>query len=589
MTEQANGVQIAAIVFHFARSYVGELTHRALEHRGQASDSVRDALNSAIANSIKLVGFRDASKAPVEHLRDAVLDALGYGDSRLAVGVLRAWVESRQDLEDLVTRRLEELDIPADGPDFRNRVFPHRWDHDEWVNETEAIARSNGDLDEDDVAMMLCYVSGRMPVFPERVADLESALLRDFLLQLDELPSDASEWDELPAFARAMTELADLRASERRKFLEASLAEVLETMRADFEPELRYIELDVASWNEQAAARPELVPEALDVARQLEEELVLYRTVRPQADSREEEAARAVERTEREGEILRIAGEWTALMSRPPVQADIPPEDDAAAPEEAAAEADGRDAPAAVGEAEQAEPAVSPEEHEGALAEIERLRERSEALTDENTRLAQAAENLESDKRALDDEASRLKDELARSREMQETWRLSYVSAMASTGGAPGETPAEPDSVAEAVALAERSFPDRLAFALNSKSEKNSPFQKPDEVFDVLAWLATDYHARRTGPGSAPDFDRLLKEACSGWSYKAGQTEVTREQFAPWYATQHDGKQYDLLHHLAKGNSRDPKSTIRIAFAWDDERRHVVVGYIGRHQRNRRT
>ena len=39
------------------------------------------------------------------------------------------------------------------------------------------------------------------------------------------------------------------------------------------------------------------------------------------------------------------------------------------------------------------------------------------------------------------------------------------------------------------------------------------------------------------------------------------------------------------MTHLGKGASFDPKSTIRIGFAWDDERRRVVVGYVGRHQR----
>ena len=31
------------------------------------------------------------------------------------------------------------------------------------------------------------------------------------------------------------------------------------------------------------------------------------------------------------------------------------------------------------------------------------------------------------------------------------------------------------------------------------------------------------------------------------------------------------------------------RSTIRIVFAWDDETDRVVVGYVGRHQRNRQS
>ena len=38
-----------------------------------------------------------------------------------------------------------------------------------------------------------------------------------------------------------------------------------------------------------------------------------------------------------------------------------------------------------------------------------------------------------------------------------------------------------------------------------------------------------------------------------------------------------------------KGTSFDPQNTIRIAFDWDDEEKRVVVGYIGRHQKNRRS
>ena len=108
-------------------------------------------------------------------------------------------------------------------------------------------------------------------------------------------------------------------------------------------------------------------------------------------------------------------------------------------------------------------------------------------------------------------------------------------------------------------------------------------------MFDALAWLATAYHDRRANPGGSPDFDRLLKESCPGWSYKSSQTEITREQFEEWYTTTWEGKSYVLNPHLGKGISYDPQNTIRIAFDWDDDRKRVVVGYIGMHQRNRKS
>ena len=90
----------------------------------------------------------------------------------------------------------------------------------------------------------------------------------------------------------------------------------------------------------------------------------------------------------------------------------------------------------------------------------------------------------------------------------------------------------------------------------------------------------------RPNPGPSLDFDRMIKEACPGWSYKPNQTETTMGMYREWYQTSRAGKLYDLANHIGKGNGRDPKNTIRIAFAWDEEDNRVVVGYIGRHQRN---
>ena len=218
------------------------------------------------------------------------------------------------------------------------------------------------------------------------------------------------------------------------------------------------------------------------------------------------------------------------------------------------------------------------EEYNALLSERDHLGRDSESLKSENARLTQASSDLESDRRALDREHSALRDELSQSRDMEETWRRAYVSAKAAGSGRASEAPALPSTVNEAVSRAAKSFPEHLVFALNSKSAKNSPFQKPDEVFDALAWLATVYHQRRTKPGSAPRFDKLLKESCSGWSYKPKQTDLTKEQFDEWYTITFDGKVYDLDAHLGKGNNRDPKNTLRIAFAWDDERNQVIVG-----------
>ena len=419
---------------------------------------------------------------------------------------------------------------------------------------------------------------------------MESPTLLGWLDRLRELPHDAPEWDEVEEFTEAVYRIADEKATERDSLQSEALAELLSGIRADFDAELRYLGIDLSSWEQKVAEVPWSVSGTLTLAKELRDNLARYRPIRPQADSRDAEAARAVERLERESEILDIVQTWEISETPPQDPDDEPPADGPDAP--AAVESPTEEQPAPSDDALDAvepDPTVSKDEHEAALGELDRLRRQAESMRAENARLAQSSSDLESDKRALDDERSDLKGELSRSRAMEETWRRSYVDARAAGTDAPSEPTQPPAGVNEAVALAEQSFPDRLVFALNSKSDRNSQFQKPNEVFEALAWLATVYHERRTSPGTRPDFDLLLRESCSGWSFKTGQTEVTTEQFDEWYSTTVDGKPYELGPHLGKGNSRDPKSTIRIAFAWDDERRRVIVGYIGRHQRNRRT
>lgn len=68
---------------------------------------------------------------------------------------------------------------------------------------------------------------------------------------------------------------------------------------------------------------------------------------------------------------------------------------------------------------------------------------------------------------------------------------------------------------------------------------------------------------------------------------KPHQAALTKEKFDDWYRTEVSGKSFELGAHLGKGTDRDPQTTIRIAFTWDDEQDRVIVGSIGLHQRNR--
>ena len=249
----------------------------------------------------------------------------------------------------------------------------------------------------------------------------------------------------------------------------------------------------------------------------------------------------------------------------------------------------------------QANAALSAEKAEREAVDVSALEAEVERLQADNRRLAEDKEGLERDKDGLRFDMERLglekdelRDELTRSGDSETYWREAYIAVSAGqTRAATGASPdSDPTSVNEALEMAQSMFPNELAIALNSKSSKNSPFRKPEEVLAALAWLATEYRRRRlnSAPGAPrPDFNWLLKESCPGWFYKPGQTEVTAEQFSEWYTTTVDNKTYDLRHHIGKGNSYDPQHTIRIAFGWDDVGQRVAVGFLGLHQRNRRT
>ena len=249
---------------------------------------------SAIADSISVDGFRDASKASPHQLVDGVFHEFVHGNRRLAAGVLRAWTESHEDLRDLVTRHLTESKMPADGPDLKERVFHSVWPRAEWLREIEAIVENRDDLEEDDVGMMLCYVSGRLPTIADARAEIESPTLLGWLDHLRELPHDAPEWEQVDAFVEVVRGIAGEKLTEHDVLQAEALTELLSDMRTNFAAELRYLGIRLSSWEQKVAEVPWSASGTLTLAKDLHDILARYRPIRPQADSRDAEAARAV-------------------------------------------------------------------------------------------------------------------------------------------------------------------------------------------------------------------------------------------------------------------------------------------------------
>ncbi len=178
--------------------------------------------------------------------------------------------------------------------------------------------------------------------------------------------------------------------------------------------------------------------------------------------------------------------------------------------------------------------------------------------------------------------------DLEQSRNETESWRQAYEAER--RGQQAGDELDLPvTNVAEAIQRATVDFPDALVFALNNRSDANTPFEAPDEVYSALTFLATTYRDARRGARPCPDIDNALRTEIDAWTYRGGQSEITMTTYRGWYQCSDQGKTYWLGEHVGTGSSKDARFTIRIAFAWDDDRKKVVVGFIGQHQKDDNT
>ena len=354
--------------------------------------------------------------------------------------------------------------------------------------------------------------------------------------------------------------LAGLKEAEQREAAREARDTAVRRTTKDYADELRYLGIDLDPWLADGAPDPLLTSQ---LAEELDAVLARYRPVRPQGSTRAEEAERAAARAELETAALAVQRRWEALPrdAREPDDGGTEPTED---PKQGAA------APA---------PAELVEAHRELRAERDRLRTENAELTGERERLDLANASLRLAREQVDADNDRLRGELARAHSAEEQWRRAYVDVRRAdaTEDEAGEQPIA--SVADALTLAERAFPDHLAIALNAKSDPDVPFAKPAEVFDALAWLATAY---RRSPAA-------IAESCPGWFHKTDQSAATVGMYPDWYRTTYQGRTVNILQHVGKGASFDARSTIRIAFAWDDETDRVVVGYVGRHQRTRQS
>ncbi len=587
--------------------------------------AARNALRSAVNDEIipSSGGFRrgQAGRALDRSsflLQEPVAQAV-MGSDTLAAAVLQCWAESHPSLREAVERHLTGRGLSTPTVNLPESLFRGYWPVHQWEVEQSAFALTyDEDFDTDDVALMLCYVSGNIPLDPEpegvedgRGESLLSAL-STALSALRQLPATSQEWErQIPDFVASVSRLIEEKAVQLQWTEE--LDGTLQSIRDSHAELLRFFEQDTLEWTAVRVSKDADIHTILKLGEKLQAQLDEYRPVHDMAPGISEEQERSRQRAALQPAILEtlkaidslMTGEAPAPLPVPPAQASVPPEP-LDSPDSAASSVREQEAgnthsePGATAPQQPLEPvptlaatlqeaspsgellpSASPEpdvSSSGAAVEA-RL-----ALQVENQGLPDDSTALRSENQDLREEVDALKTELFGSQEREDSWRLAYRTARDGSLEEVGVAPPVVESVHDAVEMATARFRQELVFAPNSESDiEDNPFTDPAKVWDALQWLATTYYASKMGRLRVTDFDQSIKEAC-GWWYKGDQGETTISRYRDSYSTRVDGRRYTLVEHIGKGTTFDARYTIRIAFDWDRQRRQVVIGYIGRHQ-----
>ncbi len=463
-------------MFHLAEDRAGDVVHAALQHRRAASEGARSALNAAIDHSaIAVPGFRSPSRAQDDVLAGPVLDELLHGNDRLASAVLRTWAESLPGLADIVSAHLQAKGVAITPA--KKDAFDAVWPESRCTMESCVLAAENPEINAEDASLMLCYLSGRFPI----EVHMQSDLFERFLGQLCALPPGAPEWNEVFIFHNEMTttiaaRLADLSLVQKREFDDA-----IASIAVDYADELGYLGIDLSTASE--AVGMGLTRSALAFAESLRSALETYREVRPQGPTKSEESERAQQRDACEAGILAIVDSWRQTVGAASADASGDGEDGHDHDEVAEAVSTQVESTVSPGEELTAENTRLKWANDALREDRNKLQAEKQTVTAENARLVKelgalrhAHDSLRAEKGVQDEENSTLRRQLRESRLREEAWRGAPVTVHP-TGEEPPQPPVE--SVRDAIAAAEASFPGKLVIALNSRSRDDTPFQRP--------------------------------------------------------------------------------------------------------------
>ncbi len=613
------------------------VVRRVLAQWRHAPDDLRRFFERAVNSGARIDGFREPLKAPDELVKKNVLHRMHFSPEFLGI-VLQIWMSSHQELQGVVSNHLSDAEMSMNGLDFSASRFSGTWDIESWKKHSRQVVESHSQFTEDDVALMLCCVSGNLPSsdvvpFDEPADTHRDILFPQWLEELQALPADAPQWQQATDFVASVTEIIQCKEKERHHVVR--LRELLAELKQDFGRELAFFQCDADSLSLESLARRhqpsrpaplEGIAELVRLTESLKRLLGHYKPVHDIASNIEEETVLAPKRSALQLQTLKCLYQIYQLFS--PTN---PTDDDPALSSKgpSAATSDAVTAPC-VKQSElveriskpadnplpSAEAEVGPPQSANTIADEVSAQAALPKGNDESDGLHPSIDAsqtggyggppaelpiqsigdfglIESENRSLKQEIQTLQSDLKTSQDVVRIWRVAYETAR-KRFPRPDESLGDVEiltieDVRTAVALAREKFADELLFKPNSKSEiDDNPYEKPGNVWTALKWLATTFYRSKMGQLSVPDLGVSILKAC-GWRYTGKQSSITMKQYKPWYTTHLEGKEYWLKKHVGTGSNKDARYTIRIAFDWDQDREVVLIGYIGQHQQTSAT
>lgn len=199
---------------------------------------------------------------------------------------------------------------------------------------------------------------------------------------------------------------------------------------------------------------------------------------------------------------------------------------------------------------------------------------------------ARIAEDLDKENRALKARIDNLEEQLDAAqgtiKALQESFRQ-FQAAQGVEASPPPEPQFSPESVLEAVEMADLTFGDNLLILPTAlEAAANSPYERPGEVFRALGILADIAKRMAAGP-LGRNLSDVIRE--NGLDYGAGLSPNTPKKMRQQYQFTDSDTVHRCEQHLNLGSSAyDPKECLRIYF--NSEERpdgKIVVGHVGRH------